>query len=469
MTNKSNPLSLWRHAMPGITLMLVVSLIACSSGGDGNDSSNSGVLNLDMAIPNSLTGGPAASVFIASPAAVHAAAVGATAASTGSACAYQGPDDGDDPFRNGYEMTKFMVSAVAAWTCWADTLVEISGYVPHDGLIYPTDNQTDNENYEADEPTHYSVVDDSDTQTTIRIYYGYPPDVPPLANQNPQFYISWDKNINGDVQGRLIIDGTRIDPEHRDPQDPTMMRMDFNYTATEQLVNMYLKFDNGNEWADGFRIEVNKDLTAASFEQVFTARGLVNMKRQFVAVDGISELPQLRMYTVSDRGGEGAALAEFDDVVLPLELNAMTGNHLGNYLFDKLDTYFFDADQTANEPWDWIYKTFSFAEYRGERTTPPTGGSLFPVFDPSLDLIVQELGLNDTYFTGNECANVGDNCVDLLNAIFADGFADQEPNQGMDPNDWRSAALQKHIYLDTVYPNGMDWNGAFDYEFTPIP
>ena len=174
------------------------------------------------------------------------------------------------------------------------------------------------------------------------------------------------------------------------------------------------------------------------------------------------------MYTVSDRSGEGAAIADFSDVSLPLELNADTGNYLGDYIFNKVDMYFFDADQTANEPWDWIQKTFTAAEYRGDRTTPATGGTFVP-FDPSLDMIVTELGLPSSYFTGTECANVEDSCVELLNAIFEAGFAEQEPNQGADPNDWRSVAIQSPVYLDTVYPNGIDWTGAFDYVFTPAP
>lgn len=314
--------------------------------------------------------------------------------------------------------------------------------------------------------TRNAILSPAFTQTTIRIYYGYDRDVPPLEGSGPQFYFSWNEDINGDIQGKLIIDGTAIDPENRNPEDPTMMRMDFNYTATEKLADMFLAFDNGNEWADGFRIEVKNDLTAAPFEHVFTARGLIDAKRQFIDVPTISELPVLRMYTVSDRGGEGAAIAEFADVALPMPLN-LAGNHLGNYIFDKLDTYFFDADQTTSEPWDYINKTFSFAEYRGNRTTPATGGTLDP-FDPSLDQIVDHLGLPNTYFTGNECANVYDDCVDLLNGIFAGGFAEQEPNQGTDPNDWRSVALQNPVYLDSIYPNGVDWNGAFEFEFTPV-
>lgn len=452
-----------QHNAPGwLAFVLVITLTACSGGGSGgNGSTNDEVLNLDMQIPSSLTGGPV-STAVVSPTAITAAS-----SSSDIPCAFQGPQDENDPFRNGYEMTKFMVSAVAAWTCWADTLIEIAGYVPHDGRITATENQTDVVNYDPSDPTHYSVTDDSATQTTARLYYGYGRDVPPLPGEDPQFFLSWNEDDNGDVQGRMIIDATGIDPASRDPQDPIMMRMDFHFTASEKHVDMFLQFDEGNPWAEGFRIELTKDLTAAPFEQVFTARGTINAKRQFLDVPSISELPVLRMYTVSDQAGEGAAVADLQSVALPLELNATTGNYLGDYLFDKLDTYFFDADQTAGQPWDWIHKTVTYAEYRGGRTTPLTGGSWLPVFDPSLDQIVTELGLPGTYFTGNQCANIGDDCTELLNAIFEDGFADQEPNQGMDPGDWRSTAIQNPVYLDSVYPNGSDWSGAFDFSFTP--
>ena len=461
---KMNPLNFTGKTNLVFALLFAFSLAACSSSEDGDSNESVDVLDLDMAIPASLTGGAASKSGVATMSELRVS--GVQARSSDVPCAYQGPDDEDDPFRNGYEMTKFMVSVVASWTCWADTLIDISAYVPHDGEVYPTENQTDNANYEADEPTHYSVTDESDTQTTIRIYYGYDRDVPPLPGSDPQFYISWDEDVNGDIQGRLIIDGTAIDPANRNPEDPTMMRMDFTYNATEKMVNMYLAFDDGNEWANGFRIEVAKDLTVAPFEHVFTARGMIDAKRQFIEVPPIAEFPVLRMYTVSDAGGKGAAIAEFSDVAIPMPLN-LAGNHLGNYIFDKVDTYFFDADQTADEPWDYINKTFSFAEYRGNRTTLPSGGTLIP-FNPSLDQIVDHLGLPSTYFTGNECANIYDSCVELLNAIFADGFAEQEPNQGEDPNDWRSVALQNRVYLETVYPNGVDWSGAFDFVFTPV-
>jgi hypothetical protein len=45
--------------------------------------------------------------------------------------------------------------------------------------------------------------------------------------------------------------------------------------------------------------------------QVFFALGLIQMKAQFLPVTGIDAIPSIRMFTVSDLLGEGAALAEF--------------------------------------------------------------------------------------------------------------------------------------------------------------
>ena len=82
-------------------------------------------------------------------------------------------------------------------------------------------------------------------------------------------------------------------------------------------------------------------------------------------------------------------------------------------------------------------------------------------------MIITELALDEDYFTGSKCATLGDDCSPLFNAIFEDGFADQEPNQGADPMDWRSEAIADPVYLQSVYPNGMNWNGAFDFNFVP--
>jgi hypothetical protein len=439
-----------------IILLSVALLGACGEGSKKKPETRGLALTLDMDLPDSITGGP-------SPQALAASQQIESAAKSDSdiPCAYLGSEE-EDPFRNGYEMTKFMVSAIATWTCWADTLIEIANGVAHDGIIHETDNDTSQENYDAEDPTHYQINDESKTQTTIRFYYAYDRTSPPQQGDDPQFFLSWNASENGDILGRLIIDGEGVNTDDRDPDDPTLMRMDFNFDDTQEVADMFLQFDDNNDWAEGFRIQVTKDLTAGPLEQVFTALGLIKMKAQFFTSDDITEIPNVHMFTVADTLGEGAALAKFEQIALPLELN-QTGNHLGNYLFDKDDIYFFDHDGN----WDWIEKSIADASYRGSRTTPATGGTWIPIFDPSLDMVATELALGADYFTGSKCADIGDDCTDLLNAVFADGFADQEPNQGIDPMDWRSDAIATPVYLNSIYPNGFDWSGAFDYAFTP--
>ena len=440
-----------------IMMLSVVLLGACGEGSKKNpETSSAAPLTLDMGLPDSITGGPRPQAIAASQRMEPA-----SRSDSNVPCAYLGSEE-EDPFRNGYEMTKFMVSAIATWTCLADTLIEIADGFPHDGSIYETDNDTSQEDYDAEDPTHYQVSDESETQTTICFYYAYDRTSPPQQGDDPQFYLSWNASENGDIQGRLIIDGEGVNTDDRDPDDPTMMRMDFNFDDTQEVADMFLRFDDNNEWADGFRIQVTKDLTAGPLGRVFTALGLMKMKAQFFALDDITEIPNVHMFTVSDALGNGAALAKFEEISLPLELNQALGNHLGNYLFDKDDIYFFKEDGD----WDWIHKSISDASYRGSRTTPANGGTWDP-FNPSLALIATALDLGDDYFTGSKCADIGDDCTDLMNAVFADGFADQEPNQGFDPTDWRSDAIATPETLDSVYPNGTNWNGAFDYVFTP--
>ena len=82
-------------------------------------------------------------------------------------------------------------------------------------------------------------------------------------------------------------------------------------------------------------------------------------------------------------------------------------------------------------------------------------------------MIIAALALDSDYFAGSKCAQLNDDCNQLLNAVFVDGFADQEKNQGSDPMDWRSNALAGASYLESVYPNGLNWSGAFEQSFTP--
>jgi hypothetical protein len=429
-------------------------LTGCGTGSDDSQDQDTDTTSfIRMDLPDSLTGGTATTSQTLSVAAAVSAQSGGDVP-----CAYIGVED-DDPFRNGYQMTKFMVSAVATWSCIADVLIEVAEaqIIPHDGTIHETDNDTTADNYDASDPTHFSITDDSDHQTTIRMYYGYDRDTPPVMGEEPQFFISWVENTDAEYEGRLVI-SSDINPESRAADDPAWARMDFHFTGQQKVADMFLRFDEGNPWAEGLRIRVTKDLTANALEEVFTAQGKMEMKAQFIPVDGVDVLPTLDMYTVSDKFGNGAAVAEFVDVTLPLELNAT--NDLGDYLFSKEDKYVFDLD---GDP-DWIYKVFSAATYEGGRTTPATGGT---VTNPSLDMISGYLFPGDSNYFDTSCNDTNPECVDLLNKIFEDGFADQEQNQGSDPTDWRSAGIASPDYLDSVYPNGSDWTGAFDFTFTP--
>ncbi len=413
-----------------------------------------------LSLPDSMTGGKGSGA-VAPMVGIQTSQVQAMTSAQGTSqpCAFVGAGT-DDPFENGYNMTRFIVGAIASWTCVADFFINIAEYVPHDGLIKETDNDTQASNYDPKDPTHYSVTDDTTTKVSVRLYYGYDRAAPPVPADIPQFFASWINGPGDNIDGRLVLDVVTIAGIDRQSDDPAAMRLDFSYTDVQKLATMYLKFDGGNEWANGLRIEVAQDLGVNPLTQVYLARGLLDMKRQFINTPGVPELPVFQMYTVSDQLGAGAAIADFIDVAIPLELNPGTGNHLGNYIFNKQDKYFFDNDKS----WDWIDKAFTSSEYRGARTTPATGGTFTP-FDPSLDIIIAALMLDPAYFTGTACNAIGDDCTDLLNAIYRDGFASHEPNQGADPMDWRTTAVASPVYLNSVYPNGVDWTGAFDPVF----
>ncbi|MFT5656875.1 MAG: hypothetical protein ACI9KN_000144 [Gammaproteobacteria bacterium] len=381
---------------------------------------------------------------------------------TGAPCTFLGHDDKDDPFRNGYETSRFLISTMATWTCVADLLIDLSMVVAHDGVVLETDNDTLAVDYEADDPTHFSITDDSNTQVTLRMYYGYARALPLLPTEESQFYISWNQQSQDVVEGKMVINVSVIDQQIIDPNNPSMMRMDFDFDKDQRSADMFLRFDDNNAWADGFRIQVKKDLNASPLTQVFTAHGLINMSAQFFPVAGISETPDIQFYTVADLLGNGVTIEEVQDFSLPLLLNFFLNNHLGDYLFSKRDIYFFEHDRD----WEYINKIVTSSEYRGSRNTPATGGSWLP-FDPSIDLIKTALTLPANYFNGNQCADIGDDCNQLLNSIFGDGFAGQEQNQGSDPMDWRSIAIDNADYLTSTFPNGIDWEGAFVHSFTP--
>ncbi len=445
-----------------ITLLIAGGILTgCGESSDTTDSTTDDNLSVRLQLPDSLTGGTTNN----SPASIASKIANvalANRSNTGEPCSFIGHEDKDDPFRNGYETSRFLISTMATWTCLADLLIDLAALIDHDGSIIESDNDTLAPDYEADDPTHYSITDISDTQVMVNMYYGFSRAVPPLPTDPSQFYISWNEASEDIVEGKIIVDIGAIDQQQDNEEEPSMMRMDFDFDQNQRSADMFLQFGEDNNWADGFRVQISKDLNASPLGQVYTARGLIEMTGQFFPVAGISETPHIQLYTVADLLGNGATIQEVQNFSLPLLINFFLNNHLGDYLLSKHDVYFFEADQD----WEYINKAINFSEYRGSRNTPATGGSWIP-FDPSLDMIKTALSLPADYFSNSQCENIGDDCNDFLNAVFVDGFSDQEKNQGTDPLDWRSTALDNADYLTSIFPNGINWDGAFDQTFTP--
>ena len=157
----------------GASLLLgsVLLTVGCAPSSGGGNNPVVGQSLLGMGIPDSLTGGEGtgtpSGALMRSASALKSSGGG----DSSGPCFYNGVED-EDILRNGYRMTKFMVSAMVTWTCVTDLIIDISKAVPNDGMIHESDdNDTTDPNYEADEPTHYSVTVDSDTQKTVRMYY----------------------------------------------------------------------------------------------------------------------------------------------------------------------------------------------------------------------------------------------------------------------------------------------------------
>ena len=328
-----------------ITLLLTAGLIsACGESTEDSISSPGENLSVRLQLPDSLTGGSAANSSRTVAGKIAGVAV-ASKGGTGEPCSFIGHEDKDDPFRNGYETSRFLISTMATWTCVADLLIDFAAVVDHSGNIQETDNDTMAADYEADEPTHYSITDVSDSQVTVLMYYGYSRAIPPLPTDPAQFYISWNETSQEIVEGKMIIDINVIDEQDNNEDNLSKMRMDFDFDENQRSADMFLQFDENNIWADGFRIQISKDLNTSPLGQVFTARGLIEMSGQFFPVSGITETPDIQFYTVADLIGNGATIQEVQNFSLPLLLNFALDNHLGDYLLNKRDIYFFEADQ----------------------------------------------------------------------------------------------------------------------------
>ena len=443
-------------------------LVGCGTATEEDQPGSADSFSIGLDLPDSLTGGLSPE---SPPIGLRGlASTIANRTSIGVPCAYNGLVDKNTILDNGYNTTRYTISIMASWTCVADLFIDIVNFAPHDGKFHETENDTLADDYNVNEPTHYIITADSNTQTTSRAYYGFDQSTPPTSQSIPGFLLSWNKN-GEDIVGRLIISNSRINGQGIAYGDPANMRLDFSSNQKIQKADMFLQYDGQTDWMDGSRIEIIKDLSVSPFAQVFTTRGLMKMNSQMVNIPLITEVPKVQFYTVSDVFGNGAAIGNVQDTSLTLMLNQAEDNNLGNYLYSKRDIYFFKSDSD----WEYIDKIITSATYRGGRTTPVDGGTIDP-FNLSQDLVIASLNLDLDYFTGTLCGDMHSSCTELLNVVQWSGFSGLEPNIGEEPSDWRvnaftigsvpfdwrTVSLFTAINQESIYPNGLNWDGAFD-------
>lgn len=392
--------------------------------------------DVDMNFPESLTGAETSPAALTAPAAIRIANDTDTRSVHGKPhCIFEG-EGANDPFQNGYLMTRFLVSTVASWMCVTDFLVnEVAAFnFPTDGSIFAiAPNPSD-----PGAPTGISITLDSATQSTTRLYFN-------SDTTTPGLYVSWNTN-GGTTQGKLVLaDGLINDLSSVDLNEPDGMRLDFTFTTTSQVADMFISFPPSHPNVNRFRIMVTRDLNTANLP-IFTALGRLEANKQFDPryVAGVSgpTLPSLLMYTVSDANGNGAAIASFTDVGFTLDLTGFILGHFGHYLFSKVDKYFFN-DLLAAE---WVVKDFTTAILQ-DITNPPRNASVGN--ETTVEGILT--GISPGYFASN-CRTNGANCQALFDALFDQDNYGQEANTGTDPGDWRSAIIA-----------GVEANGTADY------
>ena len=394
---------------------------------------------LNMNLPDSLTGGVSGTTALN----------GFNTAHGEPHCTFTGAGS-DNPFENGYHMTRFLVGATAQWTCFSDfivTALAMSG-IPVDGQIHDITNPDD-----PGGPTGVSVTQDTPTQITARLFFGG-------DTTTPGMFLSWNTS-GGSTQGRLIL-GDVFTGGNTDPNAPNALRLDFEKGTATHEAEMFIGFPTGNTFTNGFRIQVSKNLDTTAYP-TYTALGLLDMKAQWdtgfsAGHKGI--LPALRMYTISDGNGLGAAVASFADVGASFDLSAYLLGHLGHYQYTKDDYYYFTSQGAPQ----YIYKSIASASYLGHRTSNAT----------NLDDIESFLGLGGTYFD-TTCNGSTPNCQAFMQAVYANSDWGQEANMGSNPNDERSTiinAVTNASYLASSCPgdaSGCVYDPTDVFEMTFIP
>lgn len=453
---KPNTLMRWLFPFALVALLFIG---ACSDD-DPPTTNTSGTPTVDMGFPSSLTGSESSSGALTNALAVVTGEeyIEPRSAHGPPHCFFDGAGQGQDPFQNGYVMTKFLVGMVAQWMCITDFMInELTSFaIPTNGTIQPIPPDLD----DPDAPSGISITTDSATQKTIRLYFDN-------DTTTPGMYFSWNTN-GGSTQGKLVITSAMMN-DTNDANAPSGMRLDFTLATASQVADLFIGFPAGNQMnVSGFRTQVTKNLDTSALP-IFTALGRMNMSGQFMpgfdaAVPGTA--PTMLMYSISDSAGEGAAIASFANVGISFDFSSSSLGHLGHYLTTKTDKYFFTSAGASQ----WVNKSFTSATFQGGRTSTGPQLTTFEGF-----LAAAPTPLVTPYFSAGNCDLVGDECIAFFDSMFSFSTFGQEANSGSDPGGWRStniSAVTSASYLSSICPGSAasctyDSSDVFAQSFTP--
>ena len=394
---------------------------------------------VSLGLPDSLTGGQTTTTGMYTTMATGQG---------GGNCDFRGDAE---PFRNGFTLTRFMVSAIASWGCLADNVMYMTslaisqGWVQTDGTLLTLPPNPNDPNA----PTGFWVLE-TGTQREVKLFWN--------SSANPGMYFAWDTAPDGTVTGKVVVDAAALNGSVLNTQ-PDFMRMDFSQTSTQKTGEIFIHFLN-NPDVTAFRIKVTKNLTSTF--PMYTAQGYYPMQRQwdanFSAAHPGSLTPALQVYAIADGNGHGAAVARMADwgwSFTPLD----DGDHLGSFLFTKDDTVYFTNLGNGNYTPVFISKNISSASYLGDRLINTTGfvqsaAAIDWYFangtDPGLPIpgyAANHQGM--AYQTCTDPLNTlpysGPECGYFLNSLFnLPGWA-PEANSGSNPNDNRSTLIDAAV------------------------
>lgn len=435
-TSKKSMRSLLAVALLAVFSLFI--LAACSEEPDDTPTQQIPAYGpkVSISMPDSLTGGTSGSgSAIVAPTALSAPSILAASNAlvlggsgekyaTGTICSYVGSGT-EDPFKNGYNMTRFMVGTVAAWTCIADQIIGFIDLmvfygVPTNGTPVPFENAG---TPVAGEATGI-IIDTVTTPgiTEVFVYYdaftGLPDTPTPPANAG--MYITWSNT--GDITGKLIIDAI-IFTDWVAAESPDFLRVDFGTTATQKTGEMMISFNAANPWANDFRIQVTKNLDGTA--PIYTALSIVDLNDHWDTSINLTPLPSIAMKAVADGTGNGAAVAQMQNIAVnlgPLD----DGDHLGLYQFTKDDTYYFTSAMGA----EYINKTVTSATYDSGLSFNGTGWLTTKAdFDVWLDSTLGYSFGTNTYSTCTGTPGTPQTaCEDFLNLVFSGDTFGAEAN-----------------------------------------